>query len=136
MLADACYNAWHSKLWSCADRRLSLTPITGPYDNTSLSLSAAGCDQLCGLQMVGPILAEPAKPLPQDLDAFLQQGIAQGLGAVYVSMGSAARLSEEALLSMAQGLSALPSPVLWKLSQRDLPGVSFAVAIAFGMLPV
>ena len=76
---------------------------------------------MCDMQLVGPILAEPSKPLPEKLDTFLDAGIAQGLGAVYVSMGSAARLAEEALLSMAQALSALPNPVLWKLSKRDLP---------------
>jgi len=74
------------------------------------------------LQIVGPILAEPAQPLPSDLSSFLDEGTAQGLAAVYVCMGSAGRLTQTQLHSMAQGLSALPNPVLWKLSKIDLPG--------------
>ena len=73
--------------------------------------------------MVGPILAEPAKPLPHELSSFLERGKGEGLGAVYVSMGSAARLPETALHSMALSLSAMLNPVLWKLSPKDLPGV-------------
>ena len=76
----------------------------------------------CCVQLVGPILAEPAKPLSNELESFVQQGTAKGLGVVYVSMGSSACLSGDAVYSMAQGLSALPHPVVWKLSHQDLPG--------------
>ena len=62
--------------------------------------------------MVGPILAEPAQPLPSELSSFLDEGTAQGLAAVYVCMGSAGRLTQTQLHSMAQGLSALPQPRL------------------------
>lgn len=75
------------------------------------------------MQMVGPLLAEPAQALPTELSSFLEQGIMQGLGSVYVSMGSAARLPATELLSMAQGLSAMPNPVLWKLSPADMTGI-------------
>lgn len=71
--------------------------------------------------MVGPILAEPAKPLPADLKGFLEQGIAQSHGALYVSMGTAARLTEAELLNLAATFADLPNPVLWKLSALDLP---------------
>ncbi len=71
--------------------------------------------------MVGPILAAPAQRLPAGLQAFVEQGIAEGHGAVYVSMGTAARLTEQELHSLAGTLSALPNPVLWKLSALDLP---------------
>ena len=91
----------------------------------------AACTKNClwSVQVVGPILPEPPKPLPKELDSFLQQGTAEELGAVYVSMGTAARLSEEALYSMAQGLSALPNPVVWKLSKQDLPGLIIPAAV-------
>ena len=72
---------------------------------------------------MGPILAEPAKDLPTHLSTFLEQCSGSNQGAVYVSMGSAARLAEAQVHSMAQGLSALPNPVLWKLSKEDLPGI-------------
>jgi len=79
-------------------------------------------DQACVLQLVGPILLEEAKPLPADLSTFLDQGVSSGLGAVYVSMGTLARLSEDEVLSMAAALSALSNPVLWKLDRALLPG--------------
>ncbi|KAA6426439.1 MAG: UDP-Glycosyltransferase glycogen phosphorylase [Trebouxia sp. A1-2] len=72
--------------------------------------------------MVGPILAEAAKHLPTDLKAFVQQGISEGLGAIYVSMGTAARLTKQELHSLRNSLASLPNPVLWKLAAVDLPG--------------
>ncbi len=74
------------------------------------------------LQLVGPISADPAKALPADLSAFVEGGQAAGQGAVYVSMGTASRLTEAELHSLAGSLSALPNPVLWKLAPQDLPG--------------
>lgn len=97
-------------LLHCASIKVAVCTCTGTMACT------------CCVQLVGPILAEPAKPLSDELDSFVQQGTAKGLGAVYVSMGSSARLSEEAVYSMAQGLSALPHPVVWKLSRQELPG--------------
>ena len=72
--------------------------------------------------MVGPISADPAKALPEDLSAFVEGGQAAGRGAVYVSMATASRLTEAELHSLAGSLSALPNPVLWKLAAHDLPG--------------
>lgn len=80
------------------------------------------------LQLVGPVLCSPAKPLPQDLDAFLAHGIAAGHEAVYVSMGSAFRLNAEELHAMAEALSNMPNPVLWKLPSADLPGLLMPLA--------
>ncbi len=71
--------------------------------------------------MVGPLLVDSAKPLPADLEAFVEQGMAEGHGALYVSMGTAARLTEEEMHSLASSLSALPNPVLWKVSAIQLP---------------
>ena len=73
--------------------------------------------------MVGPLLAENAKPLPTDLAQFLDQGLPNGHPAVYVSMGTFARLTEDELSAMGSALSSLPNPVLWKLDPLDLPGV-------------
>ena len=73
--------------------------------------------------MVGPLMATPAQPLPIDLNVFLKQGLADGHGAVFVSMGTMARMMEEELHSMARGLSALPNPILWKLNLLDIPGM-------------
>ena len=75
--------------------------------------------------MVGPILAEDAKPLAQPLSDFLSQGQSSGHAAVYVSMGTLAMPTEAELRSMAEGLSALPNPVLWKLDEDFLPGGVF-----------
>ncbi|DBB11136.1 TPA: hypothetical protein ACH3X3_006595 [Trebouxia sp. C0006] len=74
------------------------------------------------VHMVGPILAETAKHLPADLKAFVQQGASEGHAAVYVSMGTAARLTTQELHSLKTSLASLPNPVLWKLAAVDLPG--------------
>ncbi len=82
------------------------------------------------LQLVGPLNVRPAKPLPEDLDAFLrQQNPAQSSqdppptpGAVFVSMGTAVRMVEAEILGIAANLAALNRPVLWKLSEAELPG--------------
>lgn len=42
---------------------------------------------------------------------------------MFVSMGTLARMNRDELHSMAQALSALPNPVLWKLNPLHLPGV-------------
>lgn len=72
--------------------------------------------------MVGPVLAEDAKLLPSALSTFLESGQTEGLGAIFVSMGTLARLSHEEACSMAHALSALPNPVLWKLDPLHLRG--------------
>lgn len=74
--------------------------------------------------MVGPILASPAQPLPNELNAFLDSGMGKGHQAVYVSMGTLGALYESELHAMAHELSGLPNPVLWKLPSTDLPGTS------------
>lgn len=81
--------------------------------------------------MVGPILAEAAKHLPTDLKAFVQQGAGEGLGAVYVSMGTAARLTKKELRSLRTSLASLPNPVLWKLAAVDLPGGCLPGSVTF-----
>jgi len=81
------------------------------------------------VQFVGPVLAEDAKPVTADLAAFLNQGLPDGHAAIFVSMGTLARLSLEELTSMASALSRLPNPVLWKLDPGHLPGTTRANSI-------
>jgi len=62
--------------------------------------------------MIGSLLAQPAKPLPIELAAFLEQGHSHGHAAIYMSMGTFGRLNEQQLRSLAEGLAGLPNPVL------------------------
>lgn len=80
---------------------------------------------ICLVQLVGSVLAEDAKPLPAELDSFLNQGLAanQGQGAVLASLGTLALLTEHEVRSIAQGLCALDIHVLWKLDTQQLPGI-------------
>lgn len=74
------------------------------------------------MQPVGPILAQDAKPLPQELASFLEQGSQTDDGAIYVAMGTFARQTRDELKRMASVLSKLPNPVLWKLHPEHMPG--------------
>ena len=117
----ATCHSFHRQLLNCKQ------PLVSIHVHVVHSLlrqsQATSCLKFLRLvQLVGPVLAEPAKQLPKDLSIFLEQSSASNQGTVYVSMGSAARLAEPQLRSMAQGLSALSHPVLWKLARDDLPG--------------
>ena len=78
----------------------------------------------CAMQLVGSVLAEDAKALPAELDAFLNQALAAngGQGAILASLGTLALLTEHEVRSIAQGLCALDRHVLWKLDTQQLPG--------------
>ncbi len=52
----------------------------------------------------------------------MQQGAREEHAAVYVSMGTAARLTKQELYSLRTSLASLRNPVLWKLAAVDLPG--------------
>ena len=71
------------------------------------------------LQLVGPLMVSPPKPLPEDIQAFLNKATS---GAVYVSMGTAVRLNKDEVKGMAANLAALNLPVIWKISNAELPG--------------
>lgn len=77
--------------------------------------------------MVGAVMADDAKPLPADLTAFLEQNLAEGHGGMYVSMGTAARLTQQEMQGLSEALSALPNPVLWKVSAVQLPSMLIPV---------
>ena len=92
-------------------------------------------EALAPVQMVGPLLASSGKPLAEDLLTFLTQMPAQGSdqalknrGAVFVSMGTAVRLTEAEARGMATNLAAIKRPVLWKISDMELPGETFPTA--------
>ena len=76
--------------------------------------------------MVGPLMAMPAKPLNADLKTFLDgpanAASSEAAGAVYASMGTFVRLTEAEVHGIAANLAALHRPVLWKISDSELPG--------------
>ena len=75
-------------------------------------------------------MASPGKPLPEDLQTFLNQDMPSGPsghashhpGAVFASLGTTARLTNAEARGMAANLAALHRPVLWKISDVELPG--------------
>ena len=73
------------------------------------------------VQMVGSVLYEKPKALPQDLQSYLESC---SQGAVYVSMGTLGVLTEAELHSLAGGLARLSQCVVWKLGAADLPGAA------------
>ncbi len=93
--------------------------------------------------MVGPIMAELGKPLVGELADFLDGKVTsktgasppQQAGAVYVSMGTAVRLLEPEIRGFAANLAALTRPVLWKLSDAELPGDRVRKGVG-GIVPV
>ena len=110
-------------------QQVSLSQI---LQDDSTSVPSVSCAPRCSstfcllslacVQMVGPLLTRDAKPLPADLNDFLNKGSKYDVGAVYVSFGAMVRLSKPEIHSVSQALSALPNPVLWKLNPKHLPG--------------
>jgi len=63
---------------------------------------------------VGPFLPSPAKPLPKEVDEFMQE--AGDGGVILVSFGTVLEEVDEDLLQlMAKAFSKLPQKILWKL---------------------
>lgn len=72
------------------------------------------------MQLVGPLLARPAQPLPAELQAIMQGSGPRG--AVYVSFGSTFVLTEEAeVRTLVAAFVALNRSVLWRISEGELP---------------
>lgn len=70
------------------------------------------------VHVVGPLTAMPPKPLPADLEAFMQA--AGHFGVVYASLGYTAIPERHELQAVADALAAVaPVSVLWKLSAAD-----------------
>lgn len=69
------------------------------------------------VKLVGPILPQPPKALPAELESFVSDSKSAGkLGTVLVSFGSQARVTQDVVDKLATGLGALNANILWKLS--------------------
>ena len=70
--------------------------------------------QLQDTRVVGPFLPSPAKPLPSELDQFMQEAGDEGV--ILVSFGTVVgELDEKLLQMMAKAFSNLPQTIIWKL---------------------
>ena len=68
---------------------------------------------------MGPFLPSPAKPLPNELDQFMQKTGNEGV--ILVSFGTVVGGIEEASLKMmAEAFSKLPRKVIWKLKLEGM----------------
>ena len=67
--------------------------------------------------MVGPFLPSPAKPLPNELEQFMQKVGDEGVILVSFGtlLGEIVRFDESLLQMMAHAFSKLPQKVIWKL---------------------
>lgn len=73
-----------------------------------------------GVQLVGPVLAAPARPLTGALAAFAEEAAG---GFIYVSFGSVFSMTNPTeVTTLAAALSALGRPVLWQIAEATLPG--------------
>ena len=68
-------------------------------------------------RVVGPFLSSPAKPLPNELEQFMQSAGKEGV--ILVSFGTILGehigFNESLLQVMAEAFSKLPQKVIWKL---------------------
>lgn len=63
---------------------------------------------------MGPFLPSPPKPLPNELDQFMQEAGDEGV--ILVSFGTVVgELDEKLLQMMAKAFSELPQKIIWKL---------------------
>jgi len=74
-------------------------------------------------RVVGPFLPSPAKPLPKEVDEFMQE--AGDGGVILVSFGTVLEEVDEDLLQlMAKAFSKLPQKILWKLKGTSKVSIS------------
>lgn len=65
-------------------------------------------------RVVGPFLPSPPKPLPDELDQFMQESGDEGV--ILVSFGTVVGELDETLLQMmSKAFSELPQKIIWKL---------------------
>lgn len=70
-------------------------------------------------RVVGPLLASPAKSLPDELDQFAQKAGDEGV--ILVSFGTVVGgMSDSLLKIMAETFSKLPQKIIWKLKPSDI----------------
>ncbi|BDA49333.1 UDP-glucuronosyltransferase 2A1 [Coccomyxa sp. Obi] len=82
------------------------------------------------LKMIGPILPEPARPLPADLEEFMEG--AGNNGVLLVAMGTIATLGLKERQAMAAAFAKLPARVLWRLSKSEVPNQNAITALNLG----
>ncbi|XP_078356215.1 LOW QUALITY PROTEIN: UDP-glucuronosyltransferase 2B20-like, partial [Oculina patagonica] len=74
-------------------------------------------------RVVGPFLPSPPKPLPDELDQFMQKAGDEGV--ILVSFGTVVGgIDEASLKMMAEAFSKLPQKIIWKLKQEGTSKIS------------
>jgi len=74
-------------------------------------------------RVVGPFLPSPPKPLPDELDQFMQEAGDEGV--ILVSFGTVVGELDESLLQMmTEAFSKLSQKIIWKLTLKDASKVS------------
>ena len=76
---------------------------------------------LCFLdtKLVGPLLSNPAEPLPEELEQFARGSGDEGV--ILVSFGSIlGEISDQTISTMADVFSTLPQRVIWKFNTGAL----------------
>ena len=82
---------------------------------------------------MGPFLPSPAKPLPNELDQFMQE--AGGEGVILVSFGTiVGDLDEKLLQMMAEAFSKLPQRIIWKLKLEGMKQFDQRQVVSFTFL--
>ena len=70
---------------------------------------------LLDTKLVGPLLSNPAEPLPEELEQFVRGSGDEGV--ILVSFGSIlGEISDQTISTMADVFSTLPQRVIWKLN--------------------
>ena len=68
---------------------------------------------------MGPFLASPAKPLPNELDQFIKETGEHGV--ILVSFGTVVEgMKDASLQMMAKAFSKLPQTIIWKLKLEGM----------------
>ena len=66
---------------------------------------------------MGPFLSSPAKPLPSELDQFMEETGEDGV--ILVSFGTVVEgMKDSSLQMMAKAFSKLPHTIIWKLKLK------------------
>ena len=82
---------------------------------------------------MGPFLPSPAKPLPNELDQFMQEAGDEGV--ILVSFGTiVGDLDEKLLQMMAEAFSKLPQRIIWKLKLEGMKQFDQRQVVSFTFL--
>ena len=82
---------------------------------------------------MGPFVPSPAKPLPNELDQFMQEAGDEGV--ILVSFGTiVGDLDEKLLQMMAEAFSKLPQRIIWKLKLEGMKQFDQRQVVSFTFL--